>query len=152
MFCSRGCYCFSWLGNMGACLLNKCWEWRQNDMRMRVERLQKVMEGEYAWHLRGVMKYRYQRVCMNIIRIYEQRMRELLGFYVLRVWAMNKFIAYFIWWYLCRLYTYMLEPLMNSLRMEQKINPRTKGMQGNLKMGDRWQEWMGIVTKVVNYK
>ena len=29
---------------------------------------------------------------------------------------------------------YMLEPVM---RTEQKINPRTKGMQGDLKMGDR---------------
>ena len=68
---------------MGACLLNKHQERRQNDMRMRVERLQKVMEGEYACHLRGVMKYHDQRGCMNIIRIYEQRIRELLGFYVL---------------------------------------------------------------------
>ena len=25
-------------------------------------------------------------------------------------------------------------------------------MQGDLKMGDRWQEWMGIVTKAVSYK
>ena len=52
-------------------------------MRMRVERLQKVMEGEYTCCLRGVMKYSDQRECMNIIRIYEQRIRELLEFYVL---------------------------------------------------------------------
>ena len=58
-------------------------------MRMRVERLQKVMEGEYACHLRGVMKYSDQRGCMNIIRIYEQRVRELLGFYVLVIWTMK---------------------------------------------------------------
>ena len=32
---------------------------------------------------------------------------------------------------------YMLEPVMANLRMEHKINSRTKGMQGNLKMGDR---------------
>ena len=51
-------------------------------MRMRVERLQ-VMEGEYACCLRGVMKYSDQGGCMNIIRIYERRIRELLGFYVL---------------------------------------------------------------------
>ena len=25
-------------------------------------------------------------------------------------------------------------------------------MQGDLKMDDRWQEWMGIVTKAVSYK
>ena len=25
-------------------------------------------------------------------------------------------------------------------------------MQGDLTMGDRWQEWMGIITKVVSYK
>ena len=30
-------------------------------MRMRVERLQKVMEGEYACCVRGVMKYSDQR-------------------------------------------------------------------------------------------
>ena len=58
-------------------------------MRRRVERLQKVMEGEYACHLRGVMKYSDQRGCMNIIRIYERRIRELLGFYVLVIWAMK---------------------------------------------------------------
>ena len=32
---------------------------------------------------------------------------------------------------------YMLEPVMTNLRTEQKINSRTKGMQGDLKMGDR---------------
>ena len=52
-------------------------------MVMSVERLQNVMEGEYACHLRGVMKYSDQRGCINIIRIYEQRIGELLGFYVL---------------------------------------------------------------------
>ena len=50
-------------------------------MRMRVERLQKVMEGEYACCLRWVVKYNDQRRCMNIIRIYERRVRELLRFY-----------------------------------------------------------------------
>ena len=64
----------------GGCLLNKRQEQRQNDVRMRVERLHKMMDGECACHLRGVMKYSNQRVCMNIIRIYEQRMRGLLGF------------------------------------------------------------------------
>ena len=43
-----------------------------------------MMEGEYACHLKGVMKYSDQRVCVNIIRIYERRIRELLGFYVFR--------------------------------------------------------------------
>ena len=65
------------------CLLNKRQERRQNDMRMRVERLQKVMEGEYAYRLSGVMKYSNQRGCMNIIMIYERRIRELFGFYIL---------------------------------------------------------------------
>ena len=51
-------------------------------MRMRVERLHKMLEGEYVYHLR-------QRVYMNIIRLYEQRIRELLGFYVLVIWAMK---------------------------------------------------------------
>ena len=53
-------------------------------MRMRVKRLQKVMEGEYACHLRGAIKYGDQRGCINIIRIYEPRIRELLGFYDFR--------------------------------------------------------------------
>ena len=66
---------------MGACLLNKRQEQRQNDMVMRVKRLQEMMEGEYACRLDGVMKYSNQRGCMNIIRIYERRIRELLGFY-----------------------------------------------------------------------
>ena len=66
---------------MGACLLNKRRERRENDVVMRVERLHKMMEGKYACHLRGVIKYSDQRGCMNIIRVYEQRIRELLGFY-----------------------------------------------------------------------
>ena len=48
-----------------------------------------VMEGEYACCLRRVLKYSDQRGCMNIIKIYEQRIRELLGFYVLVIWAMK---------------------------------------------------------------
>ena len=42
---------------MGACLLNKHQERRKNDVVMRVERLQKVMEGKYACRLSGVIKY-----------------------------------------------------------------------------------------------
>ena len=57
-------------------------------MVMRVQRVQKVMEGKYACRLRGIMKYS-DRGCMNIIRIYERRIRELLGFYVLVRWAMK---------------------------------------------------------------
>ena len=73
---------------MGACLLNKHRERRQNDVRMRVERLHKVMEGEYAC-CRGVMKYSDQTGCINIIRIYERRIRKLLGFYILVIRAMK---------------------------------------------------------------
>ena len=58
-------------------------------MKMRVERLYKMIEMEYACRLRGVMNYSYQRGCINIIRSYEQRIRELLGFYVLMIWAMK---------------------------------------------------------------
>ena len=58
-------------------------------MVMRVERLYKMMEGKNACCLEGVMDYSNQRECMNIIRIYEQRIRELLGFYVLGIWAMK---------------------------------------------------------------
>ena len=48
-----------------------------------------MMEGGYSCYLSGVMKYSDQRGCINLIRIYEQRIRELLGFYVLEMWAMN---------------------------------------------------------------
>ena len=58
-------------------------------MGMRVERLHKMMEGEYACHLRRVIDYSDQRDCMNIIRIYEQQIRELIEFYVLGMWAMK---------------------------------------------------------------
>ena len=78
-------------------------------MRMRVERLQKMMEGKYACCLSGVMECSDQRGCMNIIRIYKRRIRELLGFYDFRDMSNeNEFIAFslcFIWWYLCHLYT-----------------------------------------------
>ena len=53
-------------------------------MVMRVKRLQKMMEGDYACRLSGVMKYSDQRGCMNIIRICERRIRDLLGFYDFR--------------------------------------------------------------------
>ena len=79
-------------------------------MGMRVKRLQKMMEGEYVCRLSGVMKYNDQRGCMNIIRIYEQRIRELLGFYDFRDMSneinLLLFLLFlFIWWYLCHLYT-----------------------------------------------
>ena len=58
-------------------------------MRRRGERLYKIIEMEYACHLMGVIKNSYQRGCMNIIRIYERRIRELLGFYILVIWTMK---------------------------------------------------------------
>ena len=78
-------------------------------MGMRVKRLQKMMEGEYACHLSGVIKYSDHRGCINIIRTYERRIKELLGFYDFRDMS-NKinlllFLLFFIWWYLCHLYT-----------------------------------------------
>ena len=66
---------------MGACLLNKRREQRQNAVRMRVKRLQEIIEGRYACRLSGVIRYSDQRGCMNIIRIYERRIREILEFY-----------------------------------------------------------------------
>ena len=72
------------MGIMGACLLNKRRERRQNGMRMRVKRLQEIMEGKYACLLSRVMKHSDQRGCMNIIRTYERIIRELLGFYDVR--------------------------------------------------------------------
>ena len=78
-------------------------------MRMRVERLQKVMEGEYACLLSEVIKYNNQIGCMNIISNCEQRIRELLGFYDFRDMSneinLLLFLLVFIWWYLCHLYT-----------------------------------------------
>ena len=56
-----------------------------------------MMEGKYACHLRGVMKLSNQRGCMNIIRLYKRRIRELLGFYIFRdVSNEIDFIACFI--------------------------------------------------------
>ena len=77
---------------MGTCLLNKHQEWRQNDVRMRVERLHKMLEGEYACHLRGVMKYSDQSVCMNILR--NKRVIRILCFSDMG--NEINFIAYFI--------------------------------------------------------
>ena len=78
-------------------------------MIMRVKRLQKMMEGEYACRLRGVIKYGNQRECMNIIRTYERRIKELLGFYNFRDMSneinLLLFLSFFILWYLCHLYT-----------------------------------------------
>ena len=73
----------------GACLLNKHQQQRQNNVGMRVERLHKMMEGEYACCIRWVMEHSDQRECINIISIYEQRIREVLGFYVLGMWTMK---------------------------------------------------------------
>ena len=68
-----------------------------------------MMEGEYACCLSEVMKYNNQRECMNIIRIYERRIRELFGFYDSRDMSneinLLLFLSFFIWWYLCHLYT-----------------------------------------------
>ena len=103
---------------MGACLLNKRRERRQNDRGMRVKRLQEMMEGEYAYHLSGIIKYSNKRGCMNIIRIYERRIRELLVFYDFRDMSneinLLLFLSlFFIWWYLCHP-LYMLEPVINN--------------------------------------
>ena len=76
-------------------------------MVMRVKRLQKMMEGEYACRLSGLMKYSDQRGCVNIIRIYEGRIRELLGFYVLRDMSNEINLSLFF-------SLYMLEPVMTN--------------------------------------
>ena len=64
-------------------------------MRMRVKRLQEMMEGKYAYRLSGVMKYSNQRGCMNIIKIYEQRIRELLEFCDFRDMSSEKIYCFF---------------------------------------------------------
>ena len=80
-------------------------------MRMRVKRLQEMMEGKYACCLSGDITYSDQGGCMNIIRIYEPRIKELLGFYDFRDMSNEiNFIAFSLlffisWWYLCHLYT-----------------------------------------------
>ena len=74
-------------------------------MRIRVGRLHKMMEGEYSCPLRGVMEYSDQRECMNIIRIYKQRIRELSRFYVFRDMGNEMYLLLFIQWYLCHFYT-----------------------------------------------
>ena len=73
---------------------------------------------------------------MNIIRIYEQRIRELLGFYVFRDMGNEINLLLFCYPVVIVPHLYMLEPVMTNLRTEQKINSRTKGMQSNLKVGD----------------
>ena len=59
-----------------------------------------MMEGKYACRLSGVMKYSDQRECMNIIRIYEWRIREVLGFYDFRgmnnKWILLLFLSFFL--------------------------------------------------------
>ena len=60
-----------------------------------MERLQKIMEGEYACRLSGVMECSDQRGCMNIIKIYEGRIRELLGFYDFRDMSSEKYLLLF---------------------------------------------------------
>ena len=69
-------------------------------MVMRVKRLQEMMEGEYACRLRGVIKCSDQRECMNIISIYEQRIRELLGFYDFRNMSNEINLSLFLSFYL----------------------------------------------------
>ena len=85
-------------------------------MVMRVKRLQKVMEGEHACCLSGVMKYSDQRGCMNIIRIYKRRIRELLGFYVFRDMSNEINLLHFLSFYLVVFVppSYMLEPVMTN--------------------------------------
>ena len=90
-------------------------------MRIRVKRLQEMMEGEYACRLSGVMKYSNQRGCMNIIRIHEQRIRELLEFYDFRDMSnKDKFIAFFLLIDLVVFVPplYMLELIMTNERTE----------------------------------
>ena len=41
--------------------MNKRREWGQNDVGMRVKRLQEMIEGEYAYRLSGVMRCSDQR-------------------------------------------------------------------------------------------
>ena len=84
-------------------------------MVMRVKRLQKMMEGEYACCLSGVMKYSDQRGCMNIIRIYK-RIRELFGFYDFRDMSNEINLLLFLFLYLVVFVPplYMLELVMTN--------------------------------------
>ena len=81
-----------------------------------------MMEGEYACRLSGVMKYSNQRGCMNIIRICERRIRELLGFYDFFRDMSNKInlLPFFSFFYLVVFVPplYMLELVMTNERTE----------------------------------
>ena len=55
---------------LGACLLNKHQEWRQDSGVMREERLYTVVRDEYTCCLRGAIMDRMQRECMNSFRIF----------------------------------------------------------------------------------
>ena len=105
-------------------------------MRMRVERLHKMIEMEYACHLKGVMKYSDKRGCMNIIRIYERRMRELLGFYVFGNMGNEINLLLNLSGGICATFIY-IRTSNDKLENGAEISSRTKGMQGDLKMGDR---------------
>ena len=61
---------------------------------------------------------------------------EYACIYVVGMWGMKRIYCLFHPVVLVPL-LYMLEPVKTTLRMEQKITSRTKGIQGNLKMGDR---------------
>ena len=92
-------------------------------MRMRVKRLQKIMEGEYACCLSGVIMYSEKRGCMNIIRIYERRIREVLGFYDFGDMSNEINLLLFLSAFYLVVFVpplYMLELVMTNLRTEQK--------------------------------
>ena len=54
----------------------------------------------------------------------------------LGMWAMKLFLLLILSSDTCAT-LYMLKPMITTLRKEQKITSGTKGMQDNLKMGDR---------------
>ena len=71
----------------------------------------------------GVMRYSDQRGCMNIIRICERRIRELLGFYDFRDMSNEIDLLLFLSAAYLVVFVpplYMLELVMTNQRMEQK--------------------------------
>ena len=95
-----------------------------------------MIQNEYACCLRGVMEYKHSKRVYEYNKDIKTKNKRVIGILYFRdVGNEIKFIAYFIQWYLCHFY--MLEPIMTTLRTEQKITSRTKGMHGDLKMGDR---------------
>ena len=62
----------------------------------------------------------------------------------------NFFIAYLFRWYCCHIIH--IRTNANYFKNGVESILRTRGMKGGLKIGDIWQEWMGMCPKVVVFE